>query len=141
MDPDVQQREPSHWVYVLRLVDERFYIGSTKDVAQRYEQHQDGIGSEWTSTYPPIKLIKTVPCKTLGEALLVEDAITLWTMAYTKYPSCVRGGRWMKEGHKYIYGLAETKRVINDPALSKDEIRDAIIACLLYTSPSPRDRG
>lgn len=135
MEQIKNEREPTHWVYVLELVEEMFYIGSTKDLENRMDEHRDGVGSEWTSKYPPISLKKSVPCHTLGEALLVEDAITLWTMAYTKYPSCVRGGRWMKEGHKHIYGLSETKRVIADDSLSKLEVRDAIIAIVKWTIP------
>lgn len=128
-------REPTHWVYILQLVEERYYIGSTKDLDQRYEQHLDGVGSEWTSRYPPIEVKKSLPCQTLGEALLTEDAVTLWTMAYAKYPSLVRGGRLMKEGHKHIYGVAETKRVVADDSLSKDEKRDTILDIVKWTIP------
>ena len=135
MDDAVNTREPSHWVYVLELVNEMYYVGSTKDVSRRLSEHHEGVGSEWTAKYPPLELRKSIPCHTLGEALLIEDAVTLWTMVYTKYPSCVRGGRWMKEGHEHIYGLSEARKVIQDKNLSKIEIRDALIAIVKWTIP------
>ena len=131
---DFADRPPSHWVYILELVQEMYYVGSTKNVEQRYAKHVDGEGAEWTTTYPPIRLVKTIPCRSLGEALVIEDALTLWLMA-KNYSSCVRGGRWLKEGHKHIYGLQETKRVIRDRSLSKNETKQALIDIVKWTIP------
>jgi len=129
-----EKRSPSHWVYVLELVEEMYYVGSTRDVEKRFIEHTEGIGSEWTAMYPPVRLIKQIPCHSLGEALITEDALTLWLMA-RNYKSCVRGGRWMKDGHKNIYGFAETKRVLKDKSLSKKQVRDALIDIVRWTIP------
>ncbi len=48
------------YVYVLELVDGKYYVGSTQDLERRMIQHSDPKGgSLWTKRYPPIKpLIK-----------------------------------------------------------------------------------
>ncbi len=45
-------------VYILKLQGGKYYVGSTENVEQRLEEHFNGLGSEWTSTYRPVKLLK-----------------------------------------------------------------------------------
>lgn len=46
------------YIYVLRLVSDKFYVGSTTDVARRFEEHKDGKGSAWTKKYAPLEVFK-----------------------------------------------------------------------------------
>jgi len=41
----------------------------------------------------------------------------------------------MKEGHEYIYGLTETKRLLSDSSLSKEEVRETLIGIVKWTIP------
>jgi len=48
-------------VYVLKLSNNKYYIGKTSDISKRIQQHFSGeFGSKWTRKYKPEKLVKTV---------------------------------------------------------------------------------
>lgn len=64
--PDKVDSQPnivqtSEVIYVLRLAEEKYYIGKTKNIKQRYSQHQSGQGSAWTSRYSPIEIVEQIP--------------------------------------------------------------------------------
>lgn len=42
------------YLYVLKLRDNCYYVGSTKDPSNRFKQHQSGIGAAWTKEHPPV---------------------------------------------------------------------------------------
>jgi len=46
-------------IYILELVENKYYIGKSKNPQERYIDHFNGNGSEWTIKYKPIK-IKTI---------------------------------------------------------------------------------
>ena len=46
-------------LYVLQLASGKYYVGKTKNVADRYKQHLAGDGAAWTRKYAPTKLIET----------------------------------------------------------------------------------
>jgi predicted GIY-YIG superfamily endonuclease len=46
-------------LYVLQLAGGKYYVGKTKNVADRYKQHISGGGAAWTRKYTPTKLIET----------------------------------------------------------------------------------
>lgn len=46
-----------HWVYVLECEDNRIYVGETKRLFRRWNEHQNGLGGINTSTYEPTKII------------------------------------------------------------------------------------
>lgn len=46
-------------VYILKLKNDKFYIGSTEKLKNRIQQHYDGYGSAWTRKYSPIKVVET----------------------------------------------------------------------------------
>jgi hypothetical protein len=41
-------------VYVLKLEDSKWYIGTTERYKMRMKEHYNGIGSEWTKRYKPV---------------------------------------------------------------------------------------
>lgn len=47
-------------IYILRLSTGKYYIGKTKNVDKRWEEHITGNGSGWTKKYKPLSLIKSV---------------------------------------------------------------------------------
>ncbi len=36
------------WVYILKCIDDTYYTGSTKNLDRRIEEHQLGIGANYT---------------------------------------------------------------------------------------------
>ena len=46
-------------IYILLLENNKYYIGRTKDLAERFKQHCNGYGVEWTKLHKPIKIIYT----------------------------------------------------------------------------------
>jgi predicted GIY-YIG superfamily endonuclease len=47
-------------IYILKLRAGKYYIGKTRNIEKRYEEHLTGTGSGWTKKYIPISLIKTI---------------------------------------------------------------------------------
>ena len=52
------------YIYVLELVDSRYYIGRTCNFIQRMEEHFTGDGSIYTKKYKPLKIVEVVEEKT-----------------------------------------------------------------------------
>lgn len=50
-------------LYVLQLEDGKYYVGKTKDLKRRVEEHAKGDGSEWTWMYRPVKVLESRPLK------------------------------------------------------------------------------
>ena len=47
-------------IYFIKLEDGKYYIGKTKNIEKRYDEHITGNGSMWTKKYKPKSLIKTI---------------------------------------------------------------------------------
>ena len=45
------------FVYILKCYDDTYYTGSTIDLEKRLEQHQNGLGANYTKKRLPIKLV------------------------------------------------------------------------------------
>jgi len=78
-------------VYVLELVGGKYYVGTTSNIAIRYQQHLDGQGSSWTHKYPPISLLKIYQ----NTSPFDEDRITKEYMAIYGIDN-VRGGSYVR---------------------------------------------
>lgn len=61
------------FLYALRLIENRFYIGKSQNVEKRFLRHKQGSGSEWTKKYPPITIEHVRPTFKFGELSLVLD--------------------------------------------------------------------
>lgn len=74
-------------IYVLRLEQDKYYVGKTSNFQQRYKNHLNDNGSEWTKLYKTIEVLETHEnCEDFD-----EDRYTISTMA--KYGiDNVRGG-------------------------------------------------
>jgi hypothetical protein len=49
------------YIYVLKLENNKYYIGKTETPKFRIENHFSSNGSEWTKLYKPIKIIEIIP--------------------------------------------------------------------------------
>ena len=64
-------------VYILKLQDEKYYVGKTDNLDVRIKQHFDGCGCAWTNKYPPTEVIEKIEnCDNFD-----EDKITKQYMA------------------------------------------------------------
>ena len=79
------------YIYVLKLEQDKYYIGKTNNPQFRLENHCNGNGSAWTQKYKPLKVIKIIPnCDAYD-----EDKITRQYMDKYGVPN-VRGGSFVK---------------------------------------------
>jgi putative endonuclease len=63
------------YVYILYSSSlEKFYVGSSDNVAKRIDQHNSGRGN-FTSKGSPWELIVTIECKSRSEAIALETRI------------------------------------------------------------------
>ncbi|MGH1461197.1 MAG: GIY-YIG nuclease family protein [Neptuniibacter sp.] len=77
-------------VYILRCEQNKWYIGHSRDIAQRIHSHMNKpkSGSKWTRMYKPIEVEAILP----GD-IRREDELTIAYMS--KYGvDNVRGGKW-----------------------------------------------
>ena len=49
------------FIYILKLQQEKYYIGKTENPSFRLNSHFNSNGSAWTKKYLPIKLLKLIP--------------------------------------------------------------------------------
>jgi hypothetical protein len=49
------------YVYILLCENNKYYVGKTEHLHQRIKDHFDGIGSEWTRQYQPLKVWDIIP--------------------------------------------------------------------------------
>jgi hypothetical protein len=94
-------------IYILKLKNNKYYIGQSKTPEYRIRQHKKGLGAYWTKLHPPVKVINVIrDCDSYD-----EDKYTLQYMADHGIDN-VRGGSFCqrdlpKESIKTI------KRMIN----------------------------
>ena len=78
-----------YYIYVLKLVDDRYYVGRTGNILRRIEEHFTGIGAIYTMKYKPIKVIEVT------EELTKQDERNKTLEVMTKYGwEKVRGAIW-----------------------------------------------
>jgi len=46
--------EDNLFIYILKLEQNKYYIGKTKDLFTRFDAHRKGTASNWTKKYKPI---------------------------------------------------------------------------------------
>ena len=79
------------YIYVLKLTNNKYYIGKTVNPVFRLDSHFDSNGSVWTSKYKPVSVIEIIPnCDDYD-----EDKITKKYMGLHGIKN-VRGGSYTK---------------------------------------------
>jgi predicted GIY-YIG superfamily endonuclease len=76
-------------LYVLKLENEKYYIGITYNLNFRYAQHCQGHGARWTKLHRPVGIAEVRVNATLGLENLITDE---YINKYGK--ENVRGGSW-----------------------------------------------
>ena len=78
-------------IYILKLKNNKYYIGKTNDVNKRFQQHVSGTGSSWTSTHEPIKILKVIEnASQFDEDKYVKEYMNKYGI------DNVRGGRYCR---------------------------------------------
>ncbi len=82
-----------YWVYVLRLNQNKYYVGISRDVKKRFEQHKCGEGAEFTKLYKPIQIIHSENTGLIykKDAEHIENIVTIQWMLRNGVEN-VRGG-------------------------------------------------
>ncbi len=78
------------YVYILRCSDGTFYVGSTKDLALRLEQHSSGHGAAYTRRRLPVTLVWSDEFPRIEDAFRWEKRIQGWSHA--KRAAFIEGG-------------------------------------------------
>ena len=110
------------YIYVLKLIDERYYVGRTSNFMQRMNEHFNGMGSEYTKKYKPIKIIEVT------EEINVTDERdkTLEYMKMYGYEK-VRGYAWCREILKKLPKIGKKKKSILEKNYDNEDIRKMYI--------------
>jgi putative endonuclease len=67
------------FMYVLQCADGTYYVGSTRDLARRLQQHRDGLGSHYTRRRRPVRLVYFELHEDIGVAYGRERTVHGWT--------------------------------------------------------------
>ena len=78
------------FVYVLKLENNKFYVGHSCEIEVRIASHFLGNGSLWTKKHKPLELVSVKQGDTL-----MENLTTIALMSKYGYED-VRGGIWCK---------------------------------------------
>ncbi len=66
------------WIYILKCSDHSLYTGSTKNLAQRVQQHNQGRGAKFTRSRRPVELVYSEIFPSQSDAMKREHQIKQW---------------------------------------------------------------
>lgn len=69
------------WTYILECEDGSYYVGSTTDLERRVWEHNQGIGSKYTSRRRPVTLVYSAEFSHIEEAYQREKQVQGWGRA------------------------------------------------------------
>jgi predicted GIY-YIG superfamily endonuclease len=104
-------------IYVLELDKGRVYVGRSKNVARRVQQHKDGVGPSFTAMYPPTGVLLPRLGRVSGSAEAAERDETLRYM-HLRGIDKVRGWKYTN----VLLTEAEVREI-------KDNIREMLNLC------------
>ncbi|CAN5372511.1 GIY-YIG nuclease family protein [soil metagenome] len=67
------------YVYILCCADGSYYVGSTRDIDARMQQHGSGKGSAYTAKRMPVELAYAEEFTNIGDAYEREKQIQGWS--------------------------------------------------------------
>lgn len=106
------------FVYILKCKHNKYYVGRTARLAQRFVEHWSGTGSNWTKLHPPITVERVIETRSnYEEGNYVREYMHMYGI------DNVRGGAYVKQT------LTREER-----ALLTKEIREAKNLCMLCGS-------
>jgi len=78
-----------NYIYVLKLVEDRYYVGRTINIFRRIQEHFTGVGSIYTKKYKPLKVVE------VEEETTTDDERKMTFKYVEKYGwGSVRGSYW-----------------------------------------------
>jgi hypothetical protein len=100
-------------IYILKLNDNKYYIGKTnRHVNDRYQEHLEGNGSFWTKKYKPLSIVKQINNSSpFDEDRYVKEYMSIYGI------DNVRGGSYNQEE----LNSETTKFLSNELKTSKNE--------------------
>ncbi len=76
-------------IYILKLENNKYYIGKTDNITKRYNEHINGLGSFWTKINKPVCIIKIIEnCSPFDEDKYVKEYMNKYGI------NNVRGGSY-----------------------------------------------
>lgn len=69
------------FLYILECGDGSFYVGSTRNLDHRMEQHHSAIGGQYTAKRLPVKLVFFQEFDRIDEAWQREKQVQGWSRA------------------------------------------------------------
>lgn len=69
------------YTYILECSNGQYYVGSTKDLEKRLQEHQAGLGGEFTRAHLPVKLIYYEEYQSVEQAFHRERQLHGWSRA------------------------------------------------------------
>ncbi|NGZ90268.1 GIY-YIG nuclease family protein [Psychroflexus maritimus] len=67
------------YTYILKCSNGSYYVGSTKDLNRRIEEHQSGEGAKHTKKYLPVELIYYEEYTRIDDAFYREKQLQKWS--------------------------------------------------------------
>ena len=67
------------YVYILLCEDKSLYTGITNNLKKRFVEHKKGLGSKYTRSHKPVRIIHQENFPTKSEALKREAEIKSWS--------------------------------------------------------------
>ncbi len=71
-------------MYILLCSNGTYYVGSTKDLIKRFNEHQNGTGSKYTQAHRPVQLLYSEEFDRIDHAFNREKQIQRWSHAKKK---------------------------------------------------------
>jgi putative endonuclease len=75
--------------YLLRCADGSYYVGSTRELTTRLQQHASGMGSAYTAKRLPVELVWAAEFDRIDDAYVLEKRIQGWSRR--KREALIRG--------------------------------------------------
>jgi putative endonuclease len=69
------------FLYILECADHSYYVGSTWNLDARFDQHNAGMGSEYTKHRLPVTLVYAAEFERIEDAFLMEKRVQGWSRA------------------------------------------------------------
>jgi putative endonuclease len=67
------------YVYILKCCNDLYYTGSTNNLEKRLQEHQNGLGANFTKKYLPVSLVYYEEFPRIDEAFYREKQIQGWS--------------------------------------------------------------
>lgn len=69
------------FVYILRCADKSYYVGTTDNLLARLNQHQNGVGADYTAPRRPVEMVYAEEHASTRDARNREVQLKRWSRA------------------------------------------------------------